>query len=65
MVFARALLTIAIALALPVSAIAGTKDFALQGYALPADKPITVVLMRPSVDVGELQGGGLPEPNAD
>lgn len=47
------------------AAMAGTQDFALQGYALPADKPVTIALMRPQVDVGELQGGGLPEPNAD
>ena len=46
-------------------AFAGTKDFALQGYALPADKPVTITLMRPDVDVGQLQGGGLAEPNAD
>lgn len=46
-------------------AVAGTQDFALQGYALPADKPVTIALMRPNVDVGELQGGGLAEPNAD
>lgn len=46
-------------------AVAGTKDFALQGYALPADKPVSITLMRPDVDVGELQGGGLPQPNAD
>jgi len=49
----------------PVSAYAAAKDFALQGYALPANKPVTVVLMRPDVNVGELQGGGLPQPNAD
>lgn len=52
-------------LLVPVQAIAGAKDFALQGYALPADKPLTVVLMRPDVDVGELQAGGLPQPNAE
>jgi hypothetical protein len=46
-------------------AAAGTKDFALQGYALPDDKPVTIVLMRPEVDVGELHAGGLPQPNAD
>lgn len=37
----------------------------MQGYALPADKPVTIALLRPKVDVGELQGGGLPQPNAD
>lgn len=49
----------------PVAAVAGTQDFALQGYALPADKPVTVALMRPDVSVGELAAGGLPQPNAD
>jgi len=49
----------------PVHAAASTKDFALQGYALPKDKPVTIVLMRPDVSVGELQSGGLAEPNAD
>lgn len=46
-------------------ALAGTKDFALQGYALPADKPVTITLLRPDVDIGELAAGGLPQPNAD
>lgn len=46
-------------------AFAGTKDFALQGYALPADKPVTITLLRPDVDIGELAAGGLPQPNAD
>lgn len=49
----------------PTMAAAATKDFAIQGYALPADKPVTIVLMRPDVQVGELQAGGLPQPNAD
>lgn len=49
----------------PVVAWAGTKDFALQGYALPVDKPVTIALMRPDVSVGELAAGGLPQPNAD
>lgn len=49
----------------PTVAVAGNKDFAMQGYALPKDKPVTIVLMRPDVNVGELQAGGLPQPNAD
>lgn len=44
---------------------AGNKDYALRGYEMPADKPVTVVLMRPDVQVGELAAGGLPQPNAD
>ncbi len=47
----------------PVSA--GNKDFAIRGYSMPSDKPVTIVLMRPDVQVGLLQAGGLPEPNAD
>lgn len=47
------------------SAVAGPKDFTAQGYALPADKPVTIVLMRPDMEVGELQAGGMVEPNAD
>lgn len=49
----------------PVAAVAGTKDFAVQGYALPANKPVTIVMMRPDVTVGELQAGGLPQPSAE
>ena len=57
--------TLAAQLMYPVTASAAAKDYALQGYALPADKPLTIVLIRPDVNVGELQGGGLPQPNAD
>lgn len=52
-------------LAGPSAAIAGTRDFTSFGYALPADKPVTIVLMRPDVQVGQLQVGGLVQPNAD
>ena len=45
-----------------VAAAATPKDMAIQGYALPSDKPVTIVLMRPNVTVGELQAGGLPQP---
>lgn len=47
------------------SAVAGTKDFTASGYALPTDKPVTIVLMRPDVEVGALAAGGVPQPNAD
>ena len=46
-------------------AFAGTKTMTASGYALPKDKPVTIVLMRPDTDVGELAAGGLPQPNAD
>ncbi|MBA3895844.1 MAG: hypothetical protein H0X36_01620 [Sphingomonadaceae bacterium] len=44
---------------------AGAKAFTASGYALPTGMPVTVVLMRPDVDVGQLQGGGVAQPNAD
>lgn len=44
---------------------AGTKSVTASGYALPTDKPVTIVLMRPDTDVGQLAAGGLPQPNAD
>ena len=46
-------------------ALAGTKAVTASGYALPKDKPVTIVLMRPDTEVGELAAGGLPQPNAD
>ncbi len=56
--------TLALALA-GTTGHAGTKSMAASGYALPADKPLTIVLMRPDVEVGALAAGGLPTPNAD
>lgn len=44
---------------------AGTHSAGVAGYTLPADKPVTVVIMRPDVTVSQLQTGGLAEPNAD
>jgi hypothetical protein len=49
----------------PNSALAGNKDYALKGFSMPSDKPVTIMLMRPDVQVGELAAGGLPTPNAD
>lgn len=51
--------------AMPTTALAGAKQFTASGYRLPADKPVTIVLMRPDVQVGQLQVGGAIEPNAD
>lgn len=45
--------------------LAGAKQFTASGYRLPADKPVTIVLMRPDVEVGQLPTGGAVEPNAD
>lgn len=49
----------------PTGAVARSKQFTASGYRLPADKPVTIVLMRPDVEVGQLQAGGAVEPNAD
>lgn len=49
----------------PMPALARSKQFTASGYALPRDKPVTIVLMRPDVQVGQLQAGGAIEPNAD
>lgn len=49
----------------PTAALAGAKQFTASGYRLPTDKPVTIVLMRPDVEVGQLQTGGAVEPNAD
>jgi hypothetical protein len=46
-------------------ALARTNAMTASGYTLPKDKPATIVLMRPDVEVGELAAGGLPQPNAD
>jgi hypothetical protein len=62
----RLSLAVPVAIALSSgSALAGTKDYAMKGYAMPADKPVTVVLLQPDVQVGQLQAGGVVEPNAD
>lgn len=52
-------------LTLSAPVVAGTKAVTASGYALPKDKPVTIVLMRPDTDVGQLAAGGLPQPNAD
>lgn len=54
-----------VSLAASSPAFAGSKDYAMKGYSMPADKPVTVILMRPDVQVSELAAGGLPTPNAD
>ena len=52
-------------IATPTAAVARSKQLTAAGYQLPADKPVTIVLMRPDVEVGQLQAGGAVEPNAD
>lgn len=61
----RTFLAAGLAVGLVTPAYAGTKAITASGYALPADKPVTLVLMRPDVEVGALAAGGLPQPNAD
>ena len=36
-----------------------------EGYVLPSDKPVTIIILRPDVKVGSLTTGGVEEPNAD
>ena len=61
----KKMLAAVLAVALSCPANAGTKAVTAAGYALPKDKAVTIVLMRPDVEVGELAAGGLPQPNAD
>lgn len=49
----------------PMTARAGTQDLTAKGFFLPPDKAVSIVLMKPDANVGELQGGGLPQPNAE
>jgi len=44
---------------------AATRTFASNGNALPTDRPVTIVLLRPDVEVGEMQASGLVQPNAE
>ncbi len=46
-------------------AMAGSKDFIASGYTLPADKPVTIMVMRPDVNVGQLEVGGVVTPKPD
>ena len=62
--FAAALAATAMCAA-PTVGLARDKQFTATGYQLPADKPVTIVVMRPDVEVGQLQAGGAVEPNAD
>jgi hypothetical protein len=50
---------------MPNMAMAGSKDFAPSGYQLPADKPVSIILMRPDVRVGQLEVGGVVTPKAE
>jgi hypothetical protein len=56
---------LAVAALAPSSAIAGSKDFAPTGFQMPADKPVTIIMMRPDVQVGQLEVGGIVTPKAD
>ncbi|WP_422058013.1 hypothetical protein [Sphingomonas sp.] len=63
--FGKLMLGVAAAALVATPASARQKNHTAQGYALPADKPVTILLMRPDMEVGEMQAGGLIEPNAD
>lgn len=49
----------------PCGALAGTKSIKVPDYTLPADKPVSIVVIAPDVQVGTLTTGGMAEPNAD
>jgi hypothetical protein len=44
---------------------AATRTFTSSGNALATDKPATIVLLRPDVEVGEMQASGMVQPNAE
>ncbi len=44
---------------------AAARELRAVNYQLPADKPVTIVLMRPDVEAGAIAMGGTGEPNAD
>ena len=47
------------------SARIGAKAVAKEGFAFPKDKPLSIVVLRPDVQVGSLTTGGLDEANAE
>lgn len=53
------------ALALLMSAPSHARELRALDYTLPADKPVSIVLMRPDVEAGAVSMGGVGEPNAD
>ncbi len=55
----------ALAMTVMASVPAHARELRALNYALPADKPVTIVLMRPDVEAGAIAMGGTPEPNAD
>jgi hypothetical protein len=46
-------------------ALAGSKDFAPTGFQMSTQKPVTIIVMRPDVRVGQLEVGGVVTPKAD
>jgi hypothetical protein len=57
--------TVALACMLSLSSPAAARELRALNYQLPADKPVTIVLMRPDVEAGAVAMGGMGEPNAD
>jgi hypothetical protein len=59
-------LAVAALVAQPAAAQWGTENAATKdGFVLPTDRPVRILLFRPDVRVGEQSTGGLNEPNAD
>lgn len=53
------------ALLLAAGGCTSTRDFTASGYALPANKPVSIIVLRPDVEVGSATAGGVAEPNAE
>ncbi len=58
-------MTVALTGALLCAAPASARELRAFNYQLPADKPVTIVLMRPDIEAGSVALGGTGEPNAD
>lgn len=57
--------TILLGLMLTLSACTTVREFETPDYSLPADRPVTILVMRPDVEVSSVTTGGVPQPNAD
>lgn len=53
------------AMLVAVSACTSTKSFQASNYKISREQPVSILVMRPDVQVSKLTVGGLEEPNAD
>ncbi len=54
-----------LSLALILAGCTSVRGYGPQGYAIPADRDMRIVVMRPDVEVGLLNAGGVIEPRVD